>query len=408
MAAPLRLLLPPLLFFAAATEVFFEERFETDDLEPRWVHSAWTGANGPSSRFELGSGAWAADAKAQRGIRTTKNMNYHGISSRFAAPFSNRGRELVVQFTVKHETHQYAFCGGGYIKLLGSGLDQEQFGGDTPYHIMFGPDLCGYDISRIHLIFSFKGQALPRRDDIKLDYDDKDEFTHLYTLVVKPDNTYEVYFDGKKKSAGSLHAHWDFPNKTNDDPGDRKPAAWVDDRRIDNPAAQKPDDWVDERQIRDPTALQPEEWDEEEDGKYEAPLIDNPAYKGAWIAGKVDNPAYKGEWRPRQLANPAYVEEVYAFDNIAAVGFELWTVHHGSIFDNILVTDSLAHANKVADEVWKPFVKKEKEVKKALDKKAGASSAADDDAEDDDASSGREDQAEQGDSEADEETQVEL
>eukprot|EP01052_Picozoa_sp_SAG31_P064678 SAG31_NODE_23522_length_502_cov_1.136476_1_plen_34_part_10 len=29
--------------------------------------------------------------------------------------------------------------------------------------------------------------------------DEKNEFTHLYTLVVKPDNTAEVFFDQKSK-----------------------------------------------------------------------------------------------------------------------------------------------------------------------------------------------------------------
>merc|ERR1712048_572796 len=145
-----------------------------------------------------------------------------------------------------------------------------------------------------------------------------------------------------------------------------------------------------EKRIRDPTATQPEEWDEEEDGAWEAPMIDNPNYKGEWKIEKVDNPAYKGEWNPKQLDNPDYVEEVYPFDDIGAVGFELWTVNKGSIFDNILLTDSYEHAKTVAEEVWKPFVEKEKEAKKEWDKKSGksdsdSSTAGDDDDDDDEA-----------------------
>merc|ERR1711948_50589 len=98
------------------------------------------------------------------------------------------------------------------------------------------------------------------------DYDDKNEHSHLYTLVVKPDNTYQVYLDLKQKSSGSLHEHWDFPNKTHDDPADKKPQDWVDEKRIDDPAKTKPADWVDEQRIRDPEAEKPAEWDEEEDG----------------------------------------------------------------------------------------------------------------------------------------------
>ena len=38
------------------------------------------------------------------------------------------------------------------------------------------------------------------------------------------------------------------------------------------------------------------------------------------------------------------------FDDIGSVGFELWTVNAGSIFDNIFVADNLDAAFKHADE----------------------------------------------------------
>ena len=50
---------------------------------------------------------------------------------------------------------------------MGSDIDQSSFGGDTPYKIMFGPDLCGYDVSRIHAIFTYDGENLLKTDDIK-------------------------------------------------------------------------------------------------------------------------------------------------------------------------------------------------------------------------------------------------
>merc|ERR1719316_392199 len=252
-----------------AGEVFFEEKFESSEWESRWVHSKWKGGNGPASKFEWSAGKWFADEAAQKGIRTAKNMHYHSISSKFAKPFSSQGKDLVVQFSVKHESQEFSFCGGGYIKLLPSEFDQEKFGGDTPYKIMFGPDICGYDISRIHAILTFKGENLLRNDDIKLEYDEKNAFTHLYTLVVKPDNTYKVYFDLKEKVSGSLHDHWNFPNKTSDDPTDKKPADWVDESKIRDPEASVPAEWDEEEKIRDPEASVPAEWDEEEDGEYE-------------------------------------------------------------------------------------------------------------------------------------------
>eukprot|EP00406_Dinophysis_acuminata_P078292 CAMPEP_0179244834 /NCGR_PEP_ID=MMETSP0797-20121207/18260_1 /TAXON_ID=47934 /ORGANISM="Dinophysis acuminata, Strain DAEP01" /LENGTH=409 /DNA_ID=CAMNT_0020952359 /DNA_START=69 /DNA_END=1298 /DNA_ORIENTATION=+ len=378
--------------FATAAKVDFEERFDTEEWEQRWVPSMWKGNMGPAGKFKWSAGDWFVDEKVNKGIMTSANMQYHTISAKLAEPFSNQGRDLVVQFSAKHESQEFSFCGGGYMKLLGKDIDQPKFGGDTDYMIMFGPDICGYDVARIHLILNWKGKNLLKKEDIKLDYDDKNEYTHLYTLVLKPDNTYEVYFDQKLKASGSLHGEWDFPNRTSDDPSDKKPADWVDLQKIDDPSATKPSTWEDEPRIRDPTATKPEEWDDEEDGEWEKPMINNPNYKGAWFAEKVDNPEYKGAWAPKQLANPEFVEDVYHYKDIGAVGFELWTVNKGSIFDNILVCDSLDHAKAVANELWKPTSEKEKAAKEEWKKKTGKSDAADskddggDDEDDDDAS----------------------
>ena len=37
-----------------------------------------------------------------------------------------------------------------------------------------------------------------------------DVFTHLYTLIVKPDNTYIVKIDNEKVESGDLESDWDF------------------------------------------------------------------------------------------------------------------------------------------------------------------------------------------------------
>merc|ERR1719330_1149388 len=99
-------------------------------------------------------------------------------------------------------------------------------------------------------------------------------------------------------------------------------------------------------------------------------MIDNPNYKGEWKIEKVDNPAYKGEWNPKQLDNPDYVEEVYPFDDIGAVGFELWTVNSGSVFDNVLLTDSFDYAKDAGSAVMSLF-EKEKEAHKEWKKANG-------------------------------------
>ena len=146
---------------------------------------------------------------------------------------------------------------------------------------------------------------------------------------------------------------------------------------------------VEEARVVDPTAEQPEDWDEEEDGEWEAPIIDNTEYKGPWSAKRIDNPDYKGPWEHPLIANPDYKEDdsIYAFDNIAFAGFDLWQVKGGTIFDNIFVTDALEEAKEFADTNWKPLVEAEKkaaeEKRKTEEAEAAAKTAAADDDEDD-------------------------
>ena len=69
-----------------------------------------------------------------------------------------------------------------------------------------------------------------------------DEFTHLYTLIVRSDNTYTVKIDNKKEKEGTLEEDWDFlAPKTVPDPEARKPDDWDDRAKINDPEDTKPD-----------------------------------------------------------------------------------------------------------------------------------------------------------------------
>ena len=69
-----------------------------------------------------------------------------------------------------------------------------------------------------------------------------DEFTHLYTLIVRPDNTYEVKIDNSNAQKGNLEDDWDFlPPKTIPDPEAKKPEDWDDRPKIDDPEDEKPE-----------------------------------------------------------------------------------------------------------------------------------------------------------------------
>ena len=108
--------------------------------------------------------------------------------------------------------------------------------------------------------------------------------------------------------------------------------------------------------IVDPDAEMSEDWDEEEDGEWERPEIKNPDYKGEWKQKMMDNPEYKGKWEAPMIKNPEYVDgsgdELYRYTDLKYVGFELWQVKAGSIFDNILVTDDVEYAKEFAQSTW--------------------------------------------------------
>merc|ERR1712019_288241 len=310
-----------------------------------------------------------------------------GISAGFDS-FSNEGKDLIIQYQAKYEKD--VECGGGYLKIGPKLDDLTTFGDPTPYNIMFGPDKCGYT-KRTHLIFNYKGTNVLKKSDLA--YKQEDEGTsHLYRMILKPDNTVRVEIDEEKIYEGSIKEDWEvLKPKEISDPEDTKPSDWSDESMIDDPDDKKPGDWVEEKRIVDSDAKKPDDWDDEEDGEWEAPMKDNPEYKGDWYGKRISNPAYKGIWEAKKIANPDYVDDdsVYKFDDFGFLGFDLWQVKAGSIFDNVIVTDDVAEADAFAkkwkelSEVEKAKKKEEDDSKKAADDKKDEKDADDDNEEED-------------------------
>merc|ERR1711981_549334 len=310
---------------AVAAEVYFEEDF-SGDWESRWVQSenkddlgkfvATAGINGDASNL---------------GLKTSQDAKFYGISA-VTKDFSNKDKPLVVQYSVKHE--QGIDCGGAYLKL-----------GPAP----------------------FDGKKFLKDKDLRAE---SDELTHIYTLVVKPDNTFAVSIDGTEVESGKLADGWKFLEpKEIDDPEDKKPADWVDEAEMDDPEDKKPEGYDDiKAKIADPKATKPDDWDDESDGEWEAPQIDNPEFKGEWKAKRIKNPAYKGVWAPKKIANPAYVEDttIGQYASFGWVGIDVWQVKSGTIFDNLLITDDIDTAKAAADKL-KPFQEGEKKMKEEKD-----------------------------------------
>jgi len=115
-------------------------------------------------------------------------------------------------------------CDGAYVKLLQkSELNEERLHAGSPYTIMFGPDKCG-STNKVHFIFQhknpitgvFEEKHLRDAPAVKLD-----KRTHLYTLVIRPDNSFEILIDGESAKKGSLLE--DFEPPVNPPEGNRRP-----------------------------------------------------------------------------------------------------------------------------------------------------------------------------------------
>jgi len=351
----------------ASATVHFKEEFDAG-WKSRWVQSDWKESEGTRGEFGWTAGKYFNDEEADKGLQTSQDARFYAISSKIPEPFSNEGKDLVLQYSVKHE--QNIDCGGGYIKISPSTINQKTFNGDSEYNIMFGPDICGSSTKKVHLIFNYKGTNHLLKKNVPAE---SDTFTHLYTLILRPDNTYEIQIDEKEVAKGNLKEDWDLLQpKQIKDPQAKKPSDWADDREIVDPEDKKPEGYDDiPAQIADKDATKPEDWDDELDGEWEAPQIPNPEYKGEWSAKKIPNPAYKGEWIHPLIDNPDYVDDsnLYLYKDNAYVAFELWQVKAGSIFDNIIITDTLSEAQEFAAATFQKTVKGEKAAKEADDKK---------------------------------------
>lgn len=348
----------------AHSKIYLKEAFEgSDNVEKlNWVYSTKKGSD--AGKFKISAGKFYGDAEKDKGMQTANDAKFYQISKKLDVSFTS-GDTLVLQFSVKHE--QNIDCGGGYIKLFPADLTQDTMDGDSPYYIMFGPDICGPGTRKVHVIFSYKGKNLLTKKDIRCK---DDEMTHLYTLIVKSDNTYEVRIDNEKVESGELEADFDFlAPKQIEDPSAKKPEDWVDNAKMDDPDDKKPEDYDKPELIPDAEAKKPDDWDDEEDGEWEPPMINNPDFKGEWKPKQIDNPAYKGEWVHPMIDNPDYVPDakLYQFTDIGHAGFEIWQVKSGTIFDNIIVTDTIEEAEAMAKE-FESTSKEEKKMKDKLDK----------------------------------------
>ncbi|XP_048198661.1 calreticulin-3 isoform X2 [Perognathus longimembris pacificus] len=251
-----------------ATVYFQEEFLDGERWRNRWVQSTNDSKFG---HFTVSSGKFYGHKEKDKGLQTTQNGRFYAISARFK-PFSNKGKTLVVQYTVKHE--QKMDCGGGYVKIFPADLDQKNLNGKSPYYIMFGPDICGFDIKKVHVILHFKNQYHPNKKHIRCK------------------------------------------------------------------------DW--EKHFLDTSA--PSDWNSELDGDWQAAMLQKPPYQDGLRAEGIDQDV----WLHQKMQSASYLlqHDLSEFENIGAIGLELWQVRSGTIFDNFLITDDEEYAVKFGKATW--------------------------------------------------------
>jgi len=334
---------------------YFSETFD-EGWHKRWIFSRWKEEDGKMGRWSLHGGKYNHD----RGLVTTENEKHYTVSAHFM-PFTNEGEELYIQYEVTL-FQKDLLCGGAYMKIGPTMEDPRTFGGETPFNIMFGPDRC-HSLGRTHVVFQYEGKSVPKKYDIGWKQDPQFRNT-LYRLAIFPNNTARVDIDMEKRYIGDMRNDWEIIEpKRIPDPDDEMPLDWHVEPMIDDPTDKQPEKWTDERRIEDMDAKPPVDWDEDVDGRWLRPHKDNPEWRGPWHIRRIHNPEYKGFWEPKLIPNPEYVpnDKVYMWENFGYVGFDLWQVFSGTMFDNIVITSNRTVADQWAEK-WKK--------NKALEQKA--------------------------------------
>jgi len=372
--------------------LLFDNFQSMDEFNAKWTHSSSGDFPG---RFLVGKGGNNPQLSGENGLYVPQEAARYAIFGALERPFDfSKDETFVVQYEVR--MHEALQCGGAYLKLAAQQdtFEPSDVTNETPYVFMFGPDKCG-STNKVHFIWKFQNPVTGELVEHHLKKAPQtsgtsDRKSHLYTLVVRKNNSYQIFIDKEVKSEGNLLEDFEpplVPAQEIDDPEDLKPSDWVDEAKISDPEATQPEDWDEDapRMIEDPDetkpsgwlddepleipapgAERPEDWDDEDDGEWEAPIVNNPAcsvgcgewkpsmienpeYKGKWYPPMIDNPAYVGEWAARQIPNPAYFEESNPYENlqsISGVVIDIWTMQRGIEYDNVFVgtSEDLAYA----------------------------------------------------------------
>lgn len=231
------------------------------------------------------TGRWtfknANSPRSSKMIATAMKNAHNCLSTMLGRKPNLETGTLIMQYEVSGSAGK--MCVEPFIHLYGKGdFAPEDLSDGTEYVVSFGPAFCPAKKS-VHFSFRHRNpmtDVFEEKFMINAPVIDVDDKLHLYTLIVRPDNSFDILVDALVVRSGDLLTDFDPPVNPSpeiSDPRDKKPATWAEKSHI-----------VDEN------------------GK------------------TVANPEYVGPWEARKIVNPGYFEdyEPHNFGEIIGVGFE--------------------------------------------------------------------------------------
>lgn len=368
------------------------------------AESGWVVSKGQKSDGSSYSGQWAIEEsrvypglEGDKGLVMKTEAAFYAISKKLPELVDVAQGDLVVQFEVKFQSG--VSCAGAYVKLINDLGDPKQFSDETPFEIMFGPDICGSNSKVVLHVRTGEGAEKVESRIRNLPMARSNPLTNLYTLVLRKNYDVEIRINGEVAKAGNLFTpHFMAPPLDTpefiEDSNAQKPSDWDERRYIIDEEATKPEGWDEAegaRWIPDPNvhkpagwnddesepelipdagAQKPKEWDEEEDGEWKAPLVRNPAclygcgrweapkianpdYRGAWYPPQILNPNYQGTWKPPKVKNPRFSSDKrLKWSPVEALGFEVWSMDSGILIDNLYVGQLVGEAENIGNSTF--------------------------------------------------------
>ena len=126
-------------------------------------------------------------------MKTVDPRKFYHISADMGKPINNRGKLLIISYTMKQEKEENHTMAA--IKLWADGTDQKSINESTPYEISFGPN-SGSTSTKRHFDYymHFLNGTYQCKKMLHCIYD---KYTHMFTLVIRPNNTAQILVDGE-------------------------------------------------------------------------------------------------------------------------------------------------------------------------------------------------------------------